>query len=108
MAQKTTVVLVDDIDQSDADETIYFSLDNVSYQIDLNAAHAQQLRDAMAPWIKAGRRVAGRRRRGTTAATAANRELSRKVRAWAEANGIPINKRGRIPANLIEQYRRAN
>lgn len=108
MAQKTTVVLVDDIDQSAADETLYFSLDNVSYQIDLNAAHAQQLRDAMAPWIKAGRRVAGRRRRGTTAATAANRELSRKVRAWAEANGIPINKRGRIPANLIEEYRRAN
>jgi Lsr2 len=29
------------------------------------------------------------------------------VRAWAKAEGIPVNDRGRIPASVVEQYEAA-
>jgi Lsr2 len=46
MAQKVSVLLVDDIDGSDAHETIKFGLDGTHYEIDLNSDHAQELRGA--------------------------------------------------------------
>ena len=43
MAQKVHIVLVDDIDQSEAEETVNFGLDGKNYAIDLNAEHAAKL-----------------------------------------------------------------
>ena len=40
MAQKVFVSLVDDIDGSEADETVEFGLDGVNYEIDLSAENA--------------------------------------------------------------------
>lgn len=60
MAKKVTVTLVDDFDGAGpADETVEFSIDGVSYEIDLSAQNAQKLRDLFTPWIEAGRRVGG-------------------------------------------------
>ena|GEM_PF-207073 len=56
MVQKKTT-LVDDIDGCDADETVVFSLDGVSYEIDLAAANAAKLRDAIDVWVAAARKV---------------------------------------------------
>ena len=108
MAKKVKTILIDDIDGSDAAETVTFGLDNVNYEIDLNETHAKELRDSLARWIKSGRKVSGRRRRGT--ATTVNnevRELNRRVRAWAGEKGIPVNDRGRVPQKLIDQDRAA-
>ena len=44
MAQKTQVILVDDIDGSAATQTVTFALDGVSYEIDLTDEHAAELR----------------------------------------------------------------
>jgi len=41
-------VLEDDLDGSEADETVTFALDGVSYEIDLNAKNAAALRDSLA------------------------------------------------------------
>src|SRR5688572_3955073 len=60
MAQKITVVLEDDLDGGPASETVLFSLDGVAYEIDLNDGNAAGLRDAMAPYVGAGRRTGGR------------------------------------------------
>ena len=65
MARRTMVVLIDDVDGSPADESVDFALDGVRYSIDLTASNAKQFRAALEPWIRAGRRVGGRRRRGT-------------------------------------------
>ena len=43
MAQKVQVILMDDIDGSDADETLSFSLDGVNYEIDLSDKNAGKL-----------------------------------------------------------------
>lgn len=42
MAQKVLVSLVDDLDGSEAEETVEFGLDGVSYQIDLSGENAEE------------------------------------------------------------------
>ena len=67
MTKKVTVTLVDDLDgRSAADETVGFSLDGVSYEIDLASKNAKKLRGDLTPWVAAGRRIGGRRRPSAT------------------------------------------
>lgn len=107
MAQKVQVLLVDDLDGGEADETVAFSIDGASYEIDLSGANATKLRDSLTPFVeksrKAGTATRRRRQRG-----ASSRERSAEIRAWAKNNGIKVNERGRIPAHVIEQYEAAN
>ena len=106
MAKRTIHVLVDDIDGGDADETVKFALDGVQYEIDLATDNAEALREALAPWSSAARRIGGRR--GVGRPTKATSEVDTKaVRAWAASNGIELNGRGRIPGHVVEQYRAA-
>ena len=92
MAQKIHVTLVDDIDQSPADENVSFGLDGINYEIDLSAKNAQNLRDALKEYIDAGRRVGGRAVRGRGPATAAGKGSSdvAEIRAWARENGYKM------------------
>jgi len=39
MAQSVRLVLIDDVDGTEADQTVTFALDGVSYEIDLNDQH---------------------------------------------------------------------
>ena len=108
-----TVTLVDDFDgEGPADETVEFSVDGVSYEIDLSAKNAKKLREDLKQWMDAGRRVGGRRRgrpgapgrggRGTI-----DREQSAAIREWARRNGHKVSTRGRIPAEVIEAFHAA-
>jgi len=116
MAQKVQVVLVDDLDGGDADETVSFSLDGVSYEIDLSEANATKLRDAFGVYVGSGRRVGGRSRgrsgRGSSGGGGARRGGrdgdTARIREWARANGRQVSERGRISAELREAYRQAN
>src|SRR5690625_8015900 len=51
MAQKVKVLLIDDVDGTDAVETVSFGLDGVQYEIDLNEENAAKLRDDLANWV---------------------------------------------------------
>lgn len=104
MAKKTVITMVDDIDGTDAVETILFAVDGASYEIDLSADNAAALRDALKPYIDAGRKTAPRARRRGSSAGATPRE----IRAWAADNGIDVPARGRIPASVQEQFHAAN
>ena len=57
MAEHFQMRLVDDLDGSKAAETITFQVDSKEYEIDLNEEHAARLRDALAPYVAAGRRA---------------------------------------------------
>src|SRR5215469_4018374 len=59
MAQKINVLLVDDIDGSDAAETVQFGLDGTQYEIDLSSEHAEELRALATPYVKRARKTAG-------------------------------------------------
>jgi len=64
MAQKVEILLVDDIDQSEASQTIEFGVDGVQYAIDLNDAHADELRGTLARYVDSARRTGGRKSSG--------------------------------------------
>ena len=104
MAQKVHITLVDDIDGSDAAETVRFGLDNVVYEIDLSEAHAKELRDALAPWVEHARRRPGQRATRRTTVAASGKSDAAKIRAWAQKQGIKVSDRGRIPADIRERY----
>ena len=59
MAKTVIVKLTDDIDGGDADETVHFALDGKSYEVDLSAANASTLRDALRIYIEKGRGSSG-------------------------------------------------
>lgn len=60
VAQKVQVLLVDDLDGGEADETVTFALDGKTYEIDLTTANADKLRGLLEPYVKGGRRTGGR------------------------------------------------
>jgi hypothetical protein len=71
--------------------------------------HAQQLRDALAAYLKAGRRVSsGSRRpaRGGRRGPASGLNTT-EVREWAKARGIEVKDRGRVPAELVVKFKAA-
>jgi len=112
MAQKVHVLLVDDLDGGDADETVRFGLDGVSYEIDLSAANAQKLRDAFAAYVSEARRVGGRgtgrRGAGRTGRSGRGDVDVGAVREWARANGHQVADRGRVSATVMAAYRAAH
>jgi hypothetical protein len=107
MAQKVLVQLVDDLDgtTSDSVSTVQFGLDGVTYEIDLTDSNADRLRTMFADYVNSGRRTGGRIKRGSRNG-AANNDAS-QIREWAQANGIELAARGRIPAHVAESYRQA-
>ena len=76
MASRTTVTLVDDLDVSEAEESVSFGLEGIDYEIDLSGAHAQGLRELVAPYAAAARRTGGRRFGSTAAPRAVHRDAS--------------------------------
>jgi hypothetical protein len=112
MAQRVNVVLVDDIDGTDASETVSFALDGVDYEIDLSDEHAGQLREAVALYVGHARRTGGRRkgnRRSSGGGSGGGPGASAAdIRAWARENGWEVPERGRVSAEVREAYAAAN
>lgn len=100
--------MVDDLDGSEAAETVPFSLDGISYEIDLSDDNAGSLRTELATYIAAARRTGGRRIRPATGQPAVERSSrSKEIRAWAQENGYEVSSRGRISAEIAATYDKA-
>jgi hypothetical protein len=104
-----TTLFIDDLDCSAAEGTVRFGLDSTEYEIDLNAGHAQQLRDALAAYVRDGRRVSGGSRRPGRAGRwgPASGLNTTEVREWAKAQRIEVKDRGRVPAELVVKFKAA-
>ena len=109
MAQKIQTLFIDDLDGSEAEGTIRFGLDGTEYEIDLNAEHAQALRDVLARYVHAARRAGGGARRPARGGrrTSAGGVDSTEVREWAKAQGIDVKDRGRVPGELVVKFKAA-
>ncbi|MFJ2006711.1 histone-like nucleoid-structuring protein Lsr2 [Streptomyces chartreusis] len=108
MAQQTIIQLLDDLDGSEASETIVFGLDGKTYEIDLNDKNATKLRKALEPYVDKGRKLnqtRGGKRAG--AGRIAGDSDTAQIRAWAKENGYEVNDRGRVPADIKEAYAKA-
>lgn len=109
MVQKIQTLFIDDLDGSAAEGTVRFGLDGAEYEIDLNTKHARELRDALARYAGAARRVGGATRRPARSARrgAASGLNTTEVREWAKAQGIEVKDRGRVPAELVVKFKAA-
>ena len=111
MAQRTQVILEDDIDGGPADETVTFALQGAQYEIDLNSKNAQKLIKALEPFTTAARKTGGRRSSsspGRSTRGGADKAQLAQMREWGKANGYKVSDRGRVSAELQEAYHRAN
>lgn len=116
MAQKYIVQLVDDLTQEPIEEgsgeSVRFSLDGVGYTIDLTNEHADELRNALAPYVgKARKGDAAPRagaRSGSSSSSRAPKGDLKAIREWASSNGYKVSSRGRIPAEVQNAYNAAH
>jgi Lsr2 len=113
MAQITEIRLLDDLDGGEAAESVAFSLDGKSYEIDLSEKHAAALRDAFAPFVSSARRAGGaggsaasRSKMSARPSVGAGRPRAETaaIREWATANGLEVSTRGRIASTVLEAY----
>lgn len=112
MAQRVQVQLIDDLNGEPAQETVSFSLDGVSYEIDLTGENAATLRSSLTEYLAKGRKASSRRDRkpsetpGTlgTSTSKARREETQRIRQWALDNGYTPSSRGRITQSIIDAY----
>src|SRR5438270_2144589 len=118
MAQKTIVTLVDDLTGEEAENisTVEFALDGVTYELDLTDENRTKLHAALSQYANAGRKIGGRRRSGPrpgraikSAGRAAdyNRETLKSIREWAKKNGRNVSDRGRLPAEVLQAWDKA-
>ena len=103
MAQQLISTLVDDIDGTEADETISFALDGTSYEIDLSEKNAKALRKALGHWTERAR-TSGRPARTRQRLASAGDSRNAEIRAWAHSNGHDVPARGRIPQRVVTAF----
>ena len=110
MAVREIVELLDDLDGSAAVETARFGVDGMNYEIDLNATHLDELRNAMSGYVSHGRRVGrvatgGNGRSGAKATTSGRKDDAKQARAFAKLHGLPVSARGRVSEDMLQAWR---
>ena len=121
MAKRQVVEMTDDLDgkaiPAGQGETVIFGLEGKEYEIDLSAKNAAKLRDSLAQYVGAARKVGGgtagrgrgsRRSSGSATPTRPDKEQTRAIREWAQSQGYEVSARGRIPANIMAAYEAAH
>lgn len=122
MSRKVIEQLIDDLDGSEADETVTFYLDGTTYQIDLTEDNAAKLRATLFPYQAAARKL-GRAEMRQHAAAPPRRVVSPnrgtwlgkevdtrdrterlKIRDWARGAGYVVGDKGRISEEIMTAY----
>ena len=115
--KKQITQLVDDLDgtvlEDGAGSTVRFALEGRQFEIDLSDENVDKLREALAPFISAGRTVSAGGGGGRSSGSRRNSSRSgggelAAIRAWAQSNGFSVGDRGRISAEVREAYERSN
>ena len=113
MAQR--IVLTDDLDGSEATQTVNYTIDGQEYEIDLSEENVQRFHEALEPYVSNSRQVTrqtaptrrgrgdGRRRSG-----ASSRDDIPQIREWAESQGMDVSARGRVRRYIIDAYDEAH
>jgi hypothetical protein len=115
MAKATVDVLVDDLDGSDAVETVRIGWNGDWRELDLSKKNLAKLSRFLDKYWNVSRPVSAngrssRRRPGrtSTSRSAKARRDPKLIRAWARDNGISVPARGRIPGDIERRYNEAN
>lgn len=108
MARRVIETLIDDIDGTVAVRSIYFTLNDAAFEIDLSEANSERFNEALAPFIQNARHARVRTPAAKPAKTLRVGQdrlwNANDVREWCKAEGIEVNLRGRVPGNIVEKY----
>jgi hypothetical protein len=104
VATRRIIIKEDDLDGTRAEETVAFSLDGTSYEIDLNTSNAAELREITRKYIAAARRTSAKRHNGRTTRNSTAAGSAAEIRAWARTHGLPIGDYGIIPDDIRRTY----
>lgn len=110
MAQRVVISMTDDVDGSEAAETVTFGLDGTTYEIDLSDKNATALRKSLSKYVGVARKVSKGRpaTSGRGKGAQGNGPAPRLVREWAKSHGLDVPDRGRIPQGVLEAYEAAH
>lgn len=103
------IVLESDLSGEPDAVTETVGLDREWHQVDLTEAEREDLRQFLAPYLDAGRRIGstldGHKKKVVPDTTVEERE---QIRTWAKANGYEVAPYGRIPKKVFRAYRAAH
>lgn len=107
MAQKIQVLLTDDLDGSEAAQTVRFGWLGADYEIDLNDKNFAAFEKAIGKYVTVARKTGGgAKARSVRRAGGAKADLA-AVRAWARENGYEVSDRGRVSSTVMDAYHAA-
>jgi hypothetical protein len=103
---------IDDLNGDVDAVTVVITVNGKGIEIDLAERSLTRLLKALEPFWSSGseRDYDVAMRQPPKHRTAKRRDEAvdpKAVRAWAAANGVEVNERGRVPADIIEQFRRS-
>ena len=107
MATRTIHIVTDDIDDSESDvQTVRFSFDGSSYEIDLGPANRDKFEQAIALYIGHARRqgAAAIPRSTGKAPSASGATDTTYARRWHVAEGLPVSDRGRLKPEQMNAW----
>ena len=107
MAQKVQVLLVDDLDGGEATETVAFSLDGTTYEIDLSSDNATKLRKEFAPYVDHARKASGGFGGGSRAPREARQLYTTTCSNCGNEAQVPFQPRGDKPVYCSDCFRAA-
>lgn len=111
MARKEITQYFDDIDNAplaaEDVNVVEFAVDGVTYSMDVSTANREKFEKALAPYIAVARRVQRTSARRAPQSTNSP-ERNRAIREWAQANGLQVSDRGRIPQEIVDKYEAAH
>ncbi len=109
MVKSLVEVLVDDIDGTEAVESVLLGWNGQWRRIELSEKNLAALSKAVDRYWEAGRPVTerGGSRRTRSGRADTNGRDPKAIRAWAAANGIAVPSRGRIPGEIERRYNQA-
>ncbi|MBP2388896.1 histone-like nucleoid-structuring protein Lsr2 [Aeromicrobium fastidiosum] len=114
MAKKTIEIITSDLSGVELEpgqgETIIFSVGGADYSIDLTDAEADELRSTFDRYVKVATRASSRGTQAPSRKASGSGRSSEElahIRAWAKDNGHEVSERGRIKAEVLEAFDRA-
>ena len=123
MARTTKTIYTCDLHEGEVEgnETLAFSLEGKSYELEACDEHAEKMRAAFATYVGAARpagrgsggsprrpRESGSGRTSPGSSSSSDRERVQAVREWARANGHQVSERGRLSAAVLKAYDEAH
>ena len=103
MAKQVITTITDDLSGEAGAQPVEFSLQGVTYTIDLADKNLERLSKALEPFISKATKVKGAK----PAVKATNGDRGYEIahlREWAAKKKDAIPERGRIPRAIVEEY----